>query len=76
LEAANVEPVLTTARKTLMSDQLPNELFIFEEQHNVMRDTRGILVRDNFRPVGLFPRGHGNDADPLTDVVAESAGAT
>lgn len=58
-----------------MSDQLLKELFIFEEQHNVRRDTRGMLVRDNFRPVGLFPRGHGNDAEPLTEFVAETAGA-
>jgi hypothetical protein len=40
-DAASVEPVLRTARKTLMSDQLWKTFFIFEEQHNARADTSG-----------------------------------
>jgi len=40
-DAAKVEPDRRTARKTLMSAQLCNRLFISEEQHNAGVDTSG-----------------------------------
>jgi hypothetical protein len=40
-DAASVDPVRRTARKTLTSAQLSNRLYISEEQHNARADTTG-----------------------------------